>query len=89
MRHAITTRYVGPTNHTGARIAATSPGRSLSVRYDHAADEAANHQSAAEALAKHLQWRGRWQGAHTPDGFVWVLLERCPSFVVDPDLEAP
>lgn len=45
------TRYLGPTQHRGARVKATAPsGRSITVAWDYALDVAHNHEAAARAL---------------------------------------
>lgn len=48
----ITTRFIGPTNHRGARVKASFVGRDMSVTtsWDHALGVTENHAAAAESL---------------------------------------
>jgi len=48
----IRTRYRGPSNNAGARITTNALGRTLTVPFDYAADDA--HRVAAEAMASHI-----------------------------------
>ena len=61
-RQAISTRYLGPTNHRGARIAASCEAGRLVLGWDDGLDVFANHQKAALALAAKLGWKGPWVG---------------------------
>ena len=74
---SITTKFVGPTDHRGSRVAAQvsdygsdmetnsrfngRPGR-LVVSWNHAHNPEENHRLAAFALAKKLGWDGEWIG---------------------------
>jgi hypothetical protein len=70
----IRTRYVGPTDTKGSRIRATGGGRSLTVPYDHAAQNA--HLPAAEALAKALGADTVREVSHRPmDGYIYETVE--------------
>jgi len=51
MTTTIRTKYIGPTNTTGARIRATGAGRSRSISYPYELSGEAVHRAAAEALA--------------------------------------
>ncbi len=75
MRQAILTRYLGPTNHRGARVIATAGGGlKLTLSWNHALNEQRNHQAAARTLADRLQWRWgpHWFGGGTKDGYCFV-----------------
>ena len=73
MYQAIITKYVGPTNHKGARvIARTGSGVKITVSWDHALDVPENHLAAARALAEKLNWDGVWVGGGTADGYAFV-----------------
>lgn len=74
MRQAIVTRYLGPTDRRGARVKATAAAGSVTVSWDHALDQAANHAAAAQALAAKFGWGGRWYAGGLPDeaGNVYV-----------------
>lgn len=80
MRQAIVTKYLGPTNHRGARVVARAQaGRKVvSWRDDLEVDE--NHTRAAEALASHYGWLDNTQlvGGAMPDGTgnCYVLVRR-------------
>ena len=76
---AIVTKYSGPTNHRGARIKATAhtgQGGSITVPWDYALDDSANHRGAAIALADKLlkqtfDWTERFdlsEGGSLPAG---------------------
>lgn len=68
MYQAIATKYLGPTNHRGARVKATCDAGSVVVAWDHALSVPANHEAAARALARRLDWTGTWVGGALPDG---------------------
>ena len=70
---SIQTRYLGPTNHRGARIVATTPGgHRLTRPWDYALSGENNDRLAAEALAAKLGWPTIKAGGSTKDGYVWV-----------------
>lgn len=78
----ITTRFLGPTNHRGARVKATSGGgRTLTVSWDYALGIHENHAAAAAALAGQvlecrpasLTLRG---GCLHNDGFAFAIERR-------------
>ena len=50
MPQTIITRYLGPTNHRGSRIKATSWRASVTIPYPHELDTGRAHRAAAEAL---------------------------------------
>ena len=78
---AIETRYLGPTNHRGARIKATAQAGSLTVPYDYALNTDENHTAAAKAFAEKLGWVGpeygelHGGGNAKGDGNVYVLVK--------------
>jgi hypothetical protein len=75
MRQAITTKYLGPTNHRGARVVAKSQAGRMTIHWDHALDAVDNHRNAARALAEHYGWtdHGKWvAGASYDTGYVFV-----------------
>lgn len=76
MRQAITTKYLEPTDHRGARIKATAEAGTITVHWDHALDIAPNHIAAAFELAEMLGWEGEWLGGSTKDGYVFVCSGR-------------
>lgn len=58
---AIETRYLGPTNHRGARVKATAYALtmgSVTLSWDHALTSEHNHAVAACTLAVRLGWLG-------------------------------
>ena len=71
----ISTKYMGVTNHRGARIKAitSSKGASVTLSYDHALNSDENHRKAAAALKAKIDWKGRMIGGHTEPGMVWVF----------------
>ena len=56
MAQAITTRYLGPTNHRGSRILATCSAGRLTHDWNHALNTEDNHREAAQALIAKLGW---------------------------------
>lgn len=55
-RQSIETRYIGPTNHLGSRIIATTPsGHRLTHHWDYSLGIEANHYAAAKALKLALE----------------------------------
>lgn len=56
-RQCIRTRYLGPTNHRGARIKASADADSLIVDWDYALDPGPNHRLAAKMLIGKLEWK--------------------------------
>lgn len=78
-RQAITTRYLGPTDHRGARVVARCEAGRITVPWDHALDIFANHRAAALALARKLGWDGEhyvgmWVSGGTADGYAHCYL---------------
>jgi hypothetical protein len=79
---AITTKFLGPTNASGARIKAKCQARAMVVSWDHALDVEANHAAAARALIARLGWDadcyGKWHGGALPDdtGYAFVCVRR-------------
>lgn len=65
---AIVTKYLGPTNHRGARIKATAQAGSITLSWDHALNADDNHQAAASELARRKGWAGVWVGGWLPSG---------------------
>ncbi len=57
-RQAITTKFLGPTNHHGSRIKATCEAGSLYFECDDALDIDDNHAMAAAMLASRYGWLG-------------------------------
>lgn len=70
---SITTKFIGPTNHRGARVKATSGGgHTLTVPYSHE-DGHRSHAQAALKLARRLGWDGTLIEGGTKDGMVFVF----------------
>jgi hypothetical protein len=69
----ISTKYHGPTDHTGARIKATaSSGNSKTLPYNHALSNQDNHIAACKALADWWEWEGEWIGGQAKTGYVFI-----------------
>lgn len=64
---AIVTKFLGPTNHRGARVTARSETLRLTVPWDDALDVEKNHAAAAAAFAHAHGWHGSWVGGGLPD----------------------
>ena len=68
---AILTKYLGPTNHRGARVKAYAEGvKPLTIGYH---NDANPFQAAALALARREGWTGELIEGGTPDGSVFVF----------------
>jgi len=74
VRQSIQTHYIGPRNVRGSRVKAkASGGLSLTLEWDDALDMTENHRTAAMALARKLNWPGRWYvGGAVGGGCVFV-----------------
>ena len=71
---AIETKYVGPTNHRGSRIIATTQGgHRITQQWDYALSIDANHYAAAEALRAKLDWPTIRAGCSTAKGFAFAV----------------
>ena len=73
INQSIETRYVGPTNHRGSRIIATTPGgHKLTHEWNYEFNIEANHYAAAEALRANLDWPSIKAGGSTAKGYAFV-----------------
>lgn len=72
MYQAIVTRFIGPTNHRGARVIAKAEAGRVTVSWDHAIGVEANHAAAAKALADKWGWSGKWYGGSVGTGYAFV-----------------
>jgi len=89
----ILTKFIGPTNHKGARVkarqSASYAGRpkSLTLPWDHALNVDDNHKAAALAFARKMGWHGRWVGGENSnmDGLVFVNVSasHSPEFTLE------
>lgn len=76
IRQAIATRFLGPTNHRGARVRAYAEAGSVTLAWDHRTNVETNHVAAAHTLAAKLGWNGTWQGGALPGaGYCFVLVD--------------
>ena len=76
---AITTKFMGPTNHRGARIKASDcDGNSATVSYDYSLTRDGEHHAAAIALCKKMGWGGRLYCGGLGNGNVYVFDPKCP-----------
>jgi hypothetical protein len=77
---AISTKYLGPTNHHGSRVLVKCQAERIVVSWNCALGGEQNHFAAAEVLAKKLGWDtyGNWIGAGSPDGsgYTFVCVEK-------------
>lgn len=73
MSQAILTRYLGPTNHRGARVKATCDAGSVTVPWDYAQDPARNHELAAHALCRKLGWSYPFVQGGIGNGYAFVF----------------
>lgn len=87
---AIVTKYLGPTNHHGARIVVKSDAGKVSrmtVSWDHALNPEDNHRAAAELYVKRNGWDqdcyGRIVGGGIPHGYAFVFVKDAPNCRAD------
>lgn len=73
---AISTKYLGPTDHRCSRVTAKANAGRVSVPWDHDLDVNGNHEAACAALVAKLGWPGDWRGGGTADGYVFVCIAR-------------
>ncbi len=66
---AITTKYIGPTNHRPGRIKSSAVAGSVTVEYEHGLGIEKNHARAAQALANKYQWAGNYAQGGSPPAF--------------------
>lgn len=84
-RQSSITRYFGPTDRKGSRVAAISAsGHRLTLHWDDALSTDENHTAAALQLAQKLGWSGNWHGGAlgTGDGYCFVNADEMPAFRV-------
>ena len=75
---AITTKYLSATDKKDARVKAMAAAGSIIVPWDHSLNIEENHAAAASALAKKLDWAGKYYIGSLPDdaGYCFV----CAAF---------
>lgn len=77
---AIFTKFVGPTNHRGARIKVSCDAKTITVPWNYEKDVDFNHIDARNALVEQLGWSGKWEMGSAPAkskvGFVHVCVRR-------------
>ena len=71
-KQAIETKYLGPTNHRGARVVARCAAGRKVIPWKHELNPAENHALAACALAKVLGWNMPTHLAGTREGYVAI-----------------
>ena len=80
MRQAIVTKFMGPTDHRGARVKARCEAGTLTISWDDAQGVEENHSLAAWALANKFGWLEEgWTlhggGLPSKDGNCYVLVK--------------
>ena len=84
---AITTKYLGPTNHRGPRIkATTASGLSVTIGYNTTISSPNAHRLAVvDLFIKHNlsgpSWGlvSDWRAGETKKGYTWVCCGRCST----------
>lgn len=77
---AILTKYLGPTDHRGARVKAQGARSSVTVDWDCALSTDDNHRAAAKAYALKMGWTpdkapiygATWHEAAMPESSPWA-----------------
>jgi hypothetical protein len=83
-RHAIVTKYHGPTNSRDSRVSATSQAGRVYFTYDPALSTDENHHAACRKLASARGWGDEWIPGWTPAGdCVWVQVPRAYQRAVE------
>lgn len=85
--HAITTRYIGPTDRRGSRILARCDGGSVHHPYDDALTSDSNHTAAVLTLCHRLGWHGYLHEGTLPgpgNVRVWVWAHAATGLAVSP-----
>lgn len=73
---AIETRYIGPTDRRGSRVAATTAnGHRMVIAYDPSRSQQDAHRKAAECLAREMGWTGKLVCGSTKAGYVFVFVD--------------
>ena len=87
---AILTKFIGPTNYRGARVKAwTTSGHKLTVGWDHALGVEENHDAAAVALCRKMNWGGTLVRGGTEVGYAYAFdAEWCRVPLPEPKREA-
>jgi hypothetical protein len=74
---AIITKYIGPTNHRGARIKAIAAAGNVTVPYEYGTDTDGAHRVAAVAFCEKFDWTFDHIAGDLPDGsLAWVKIPR-------------
>lgn len=73
-RQAIRTRFVGPTNHRGARVIATADAGRITHDWEYCLG-VGNHAEAARKLCDWLNWHGRLVPGGFGSDYVFVFVE--------------
>ncbi len=72
---AIKTKYHGYTNHRPSRISARDgAGHSVMLSFDHEYDGERNHQLAAIALCRKMNWSVNIRGGGYKGAMYWVFI---------------
>lgn len=73
----IETKYIGPTDHRGARIKATATmGEAVTISYPYDLSEVEQHALAVRKLAAKLNWSGELIAGWTARGMVWTFTDK-------------
>jgi hypothetical protein len=76
MYQAISTKYIGPTNHRGARVKAFCEAGSIIVPWAHGLTVIENHRAAAVKLATNFKWSTDFAvGSTSGWGYCFVRLD--------------
>ena len=79
---AILTKFIGPTNSRGALVKAfTTSGHRIFVPWDHSRNVEENHDAAAIALCRKMEWCGKLVRGGTYVGYAYTFLRE--STVID------
>lgn len=73
-RAIIVTKFIGPTNHRGARIKASCQCGSVIIPYPYSEDRADSHWLAAKALIEKfgLNWGNKFTVGSDNDGYYFI-----------------
>lgn len=79
---AITTKYFGATDRSGARIKASDgDGNAVVIPYPYELSGEAVHRKAALKLCEKMKWGRNIAGGATKTGYAFVFIDRWVRFV--------
>jgi hypothetical protein len=80
---AISTKYIGPTNHRNSRVKAfDNANNAVTLDWAHELNSMENHTRAAKALRDKMGWKGKMVGGGTKDHYVFCFVDTYHELVI-------